>query len=166
MLKKIGTVAVGVAGGLFMLTGVASAQGEPAGDYPDGPHLSHGHGHNSLVHIGDTSLANGSLNNVGQCIAVPKPQVPVAVNGIGAAVPIAAQDIKPPVALPEINVLGGHNGDSTTTTSVIDQTGNNYCTGGSGNGAGSGTGHGSGDGAAAGAGDSSNADGAGIFTGW
>ncbi|MGH3862711.1 hypothetical protein [Actinokineospora sp.] len=165
MLKKIGTVAVGVAGGLFMLTGMASAQGEPAGDYPDGAHHLHG-GHNNLVHVGDTSLGNGSLNNVGQCIAVPKPQVPVAVNGIGAAVATAAQDIKPPVVLPEINVLGGHNGDSVTTTSVIDQTGNNNCTGGSGNGAGSGTGHGSGDGAAAGSGDSSAGDGAGIFNGW
>jgi hypothetical protein len=154
VLKKIGTVAVGMAGGLFMLSGMASAQGEPAGDHPDGTHHLRGH----------PSLANGSLNNVGECIAVPKPQVPVAVNGIGAAVPIAAQDIKPPVALPEINVLGGHNGDSTNTTSVIDQTGNNDCTGGSGNGAGAGTGHGSGD--DAGSGGSSNGDGSGISTGW
>ncbi|MBW4717706.1 hypothetical protein [Saccharothrix obliqua] len=89
---------------------------------------------NSLIGLNDISVADGALNNVAQCVTVTKPQVQVPIALV--QVPIQAQDIEPAVTLPEINLLGGHNGDTTTVTETNEQNGINNCAGGNGNGAG------------------------------
>ncbi|MEV0676065.1 hypothetical protein AB0I60_06020 [Actinosynnema sp. NPDC050436] len=133
MLKKAGIVFAGVAS-LFMIggTGMASAGEVEGHDFaPGAREIVH---KDAVIGVDQVSVADGAAANALQCVSVAKPQIPVAVGLV--AVAAAVQDVKPNVGLPEINVLGGHNGDTTTSTVINEQTGNNSCAGGNGNGAG------------------------------
>lgn len=133
MLKKAGIVFAGVAS-LFMIggTGMASAGEVEGHDFaPGAREIVH---KDNVIGVDQVSVADGAAANALQCVSVAKPQIQVPLALV--QVPIQLQDVKPNINLPEINLLGGHNGDTSTSTVINEQTGNNACAGGNGNGAG------------------------------
>jgi hypothetical protein len=88
MLKKIGFVTAGVAAGMVMLSGFASAEGS---DYPGWNHGDEGNDQVGLVNVNNVDALHNVNVNAGVCdnnVNVLGVQVPVedALNGIGVPI--------------------------------------------------------------------------------
>jgi hypothetical protein len=107
MLKKIGFVTAGAAAGLMMMSGMASAQGEP-GDYA----ASDGNGNGNVGQVGLVNLNNTDvLHNVNAVVGVCDNNVNVL--GVQVIVHEVAEQL--PIDLDLLNPSGSSEDEDTST---------------------------------------------------